>query len=469
MKIQVFTLIALALILAGGTVMAVLVVDNNPANVVKEALLSTFDDVWERQELKTAYRMTQRGSLQIEANSPIMPVAEGEGGALSGKLYFSKDALMIEGLKVGGEEPVLSGDIYLSQDMLYLKEDKMLEGAFGVQLSELADELRNSIFAYDSGSALALDEDTFNELMDLIETIDEQNLAQEARSLLNQYTKKLWQLLCEHAEFVSEKAEVAFDEQKETVRVVTVTLDGEGLAQIIEQFYEYMVADEAMPAFLDSYEKQLALFISAVDDSLSLAYAEMIAQMEEGIESICTVIREGFDTLTLKVVTPKHKSRLLRCSLSYGEETLVAVDFGKEGIKKTDAIVIELYGMEIAYRITQNDSDAYKAALTVAQESLLDVYVDRKTESYQLTHNNGAIRRTVKGKVQNKHGDVTVTVKEVTFEDVYFEETYTADVDITLLMRPYDEIPAAPTDYKKLSEITEADIEALLEKLTVLQ
>ena len=96
-------------------------------------------------------------------------VLSSEGMEASAKVAFSLEEPVLSlgaGLVVNGEN--LAGlTAYLSAKALAL-ESNFLDKAYGVELEKLADNLANSIFAPNSGSQYALDEDTYNQIQELL-------------------------------------------------------------------------------------------------------------------------------------------------------------------------------------------------------------------------------------------------------------------------------------------------------------
>lgn len=95
-------------------------------------------------------------------------VLASEGMEASGKIAVSPEMALSIGaqLLLNGERFAgLTG--YASTEAVVL-ESSFLSKAYGVALDDLAENLKSSIFAPDSGSQFALDEDTYNTLLDVL-------------------------------------------------------------------------------------------------------------------------------------------------------------------------------------------------------------------------------------------------------------------------------------------------------------
>lgn len=96
-------------------------------------------------------------------------VFSAEGLDISGKvaLDVSQVLLGVTASMVAGGETLADAAAYLSTQALVV-DGSLVGGAYGVDLSTLAENLAGSIFAPDSGSAYALDEDTYSQIMALL-------------------------------------------------------------------------------------------------------------------------------------------------------------------------------------------------------------------------------------------------------------------------------------------------------------
>ena len=106
--------------------------------------------------------------------------ASAESGALSAELLISSEEMNVSGkVALDVEQAMLmisavmtsGGDaftnaIYLSP-LAFIVESDLVGGSYGLDLPALADNLPNSIFAPDSGSAFALDEETYSQIMEM--------------------------------------------------------------------------------------------------------------------------------------------------------------------------------------------------------------------------------------------------------------------------------------------------------------
>ena len=75
------------------------------------------------------------------------------------------DALLALQAQFGDENSSLDWNIFLGRKQIVLQDSLLLNGAYGIDLEKLAENLPNSVFAPDSGSVLALDQALYDFLM----------------------------------------------------------------------------------------------------------------------------------------------------------------------------------------------------------------------------------------------------------------------------------------------------------------
>ncbi len=468
MKKQLVAILASVFTVTGGGV-AVATIANTPENATRIALVTAIDDLFEREEIEPISNMLKKGSLEASISSVKYNDAEVfENSEISGKLYFSSSAVMLESFNYVNGNNAINGSLYLSEDLLYVEEEHFLQGAYGIELKNLADELENSIFAYGSGSKYEIpDEEIYNKLIQVLEESDSEEMGKDLEKIVKSYSKEIWKIFKDNAEFESENKEVRLNGEGESVRVVTVEIDAEAFSDMIYDLYEFILEDEQVEDFLVKYEDSFsALIDEKAEKTLAEQYVEFLEDLEPEIDSICEQIVEKenfFETITVEIVTPKFIPKLLKLTVDLGNDEVFSLDFGAEGVKKSNEINVEVMGSKISYVISENNKSEYKAKLLVNGTGVFDVSVDREDEKYVLDLSD----LTVSGQLSKEGKTITITVdkilekndlKPATAQDVY-------ETDLKIVINQKDKMPDAPTGYKKLSEITDEDIDKVINKI----
>ena len=146
MKQLAIAILVLSLLIVGVTV-GVSAHANNPKTVVRNSIGDIFEELAERDEIEPLVNVFTKGSITVEASTEV---SEDEEIKMGGKIYFSEKDLYIENLHVKAADVKLDADIYVGEEYMYVNNDKILGGAYGVVYDEIIDNFKKSIFAYDS-------------------------------------------------------------------------------------------------------------------------------------------------------------------------------------------------------------------------------------------------------------------------------------------------------------------------------
>ena len=142
------------------------------------------------------------------------------------------------------------------------------------------------------------------------------------------------------------------------------------------------------------------------------------------------------------------------------------LDFGKDGLKKTNEITIDIDGEELTYVISENTKKAYEAELEYEGNTILEISIDKSNETYTLKLGDGYL--TIKGDFIQKGDTTTITVTKLTSSYSYGDGTKSTDsikTDITIVIDEKDNMPDVPSDFDRISDITDKDIEKWIEDL----
>ena len=473
-KIKIlFVSVIVVLVAALGTVIGLILYANKPENVTIKAVSGVLEGLVEREEISAAYKMLERGSVFVSVDK-IEEDGDDylDGITFSGKLYFAQDALMGEDLTLayGGKD--LVGSVYLSNEMVYIYEKDILKEGFGVEFSELSNDFKNSIFSSSSESAYALPEE-ISKLFEENADMDQAQMQENATEIVEKYIKKLYEIFCEHAVFVSENEEVKLGGNKISARVITITIDGDAIINILSDMHKFMEEDSAVTDFLEEYGDTLGSFfeLSMVEsEDLIDLYGDLLEEFEEVIKEMDDDDMEG--ALEIEVVTPKRSSELLALnatiSLDGHDRELFSLDFGGKEIAEADVIRFESGGGSLVYEVKENDETGYKATLEINDEEYFSVSLDREKQTYEVVVGDGYDSYIIEGTITTSRGTHTITVDKVTesWYSYYWEEVRenVYETEITVVIDEMDPIPDVPENYSRISDITEADVDAWVDR-----
>ena len=501
MKTKLLIILAAILVIAiGGTVVGASIA-NSPENVAASSIASIFTDFLAREEIKPLCDTLTQGSIGFSVDSVKPEAEEGESvvdylkdSSVSGKLYFSKEALMLSDFEAKFKDIKFAGDVYVSENLIYVNEENVLEGAYGVEIKSFAEDLADSIFAPDSNSKYALDEDTYDQIIEMLDALSESSenneaMQKDAEKLFEKLFKDLWDIVADNAEIESESEEIRLGGEKTKVRLITIVINDKAMENIINDVYDYLCESDDIVDFLEKYEDSFAPMANLInrgmingekDISLAEKYEEALEDAEDYIDDLCDSISSDFEDITIEIATPKMKSTLLKLEVKVGKVSVIVVDCGQKGIKETDTIKIEVLDeFDITYSVKQNDKKAFEAELTIGEDEdiVVSLSIDKKKGDYNATvevsdnYYDSYTQTTVKNKNKfivkgdyDESGDTTtMTVDKIIFKED--DDEFTIDVSATLTIDTNDKIPSAPKDYDTISDITEEDIETWMKNI----
>ena len=469
----VVAMILLASMVIGALGIGATLIANKPENVAAAAIKGTMDGLLDRKEIKPLLNTLSKGSITASV-SDIMYEGEDmmDGFEVSGKVYFSeaKKSLMIEDLIIQQEANKLQGDVYISPELAYVYEQNVLDGAYGAEFGRLTEEFKNSIFAYNSGSEYAIDYESYEEIVDMLEIADQamllandEKMQKEAEKVSTELYTKAWKIACDNFKFDSENGEVRIDGELENVRVISIIVDADGLSAAVREYYEFLSTDDSMVEFLEKYEDELSVltdpFLSNGGKSFAETYKEGLDELGENLDDLCHEIEYSMEdeNLTIRVMTPVIGSKLVKLEIIAADQEIFSLEIGMKGIKNTNKITVTVYEEKFVYEITQDTITAFDCYLAFG-ENRIELELDRSRDEYRLfVRNNGETSSVIRGQLTKKGDTITITVDNVLTNIGYRDDQYDCNISVTLDQN--DKIPAAPKDYVTISGITEKDIE----------
>lgn len=412
-------------------------------------------------------------------------VLESEGLEISGKVACSPTEqvlLAAAQLLLGGEN---YGDISLTaSEQALTVESKFLDKIYGVALPTLAENLEKSIFAPNSGSAYALDEETYNEILAylsgemLAETMTaSQTLgfnAEELTAAMEPLVALFTQLVEQAQEYLiyqTRKTDVTINGTDYAVTQVSVTADVESLTNVCNALMDGFESDTAVQS---SVATLIDLFGELDEGTTGADYVNVILESmpeirEEIAETLAdsefaltvsacviddeasTPVKFGLDvsadgdTVSLAfLMSPEMDYFRLEASAGYTDYALeLTVRYEDAYIFQLD--VLEDEEVEMRYQLSFDDS-AFVFAITENYE-----YYDSETDSWY----SEPYGTTLAGTYAVSDNLFTLTISEIDGEDL--------GGTITLNLRNNDSI-TVPT-FTELTGLSEDDFTEVVQAL----
>lgn len=472
----IVTIISTVVLALGGTVAGVTIA-NNPSYVASRAIGSFAEEFLERDEFEDVKKVLNGGSIQMALNGIE---ADGEdvfeGNSIEGKIYFSKDAISLTNVDVKFAEADLDFelDLYASKNEVYVND--YVQGTYGVKYSTIAEEFSNSIFSPDANTAYSLDETTYESVNSILEAVENsESIKKDAKKLAKTVLKDAWEIIIDNAEISSKNSDVRLQGERKNVRLVTITLTSSAMSAIVEDLYDYLCESKEISNFLDKYEDEIIAFVPSIKsqveeyNTLSEMYEEMLADMEEDIDNLCDETIEELETVTVKIATPKTSYSLLKLEVKYDKNTLITIDCGEKGIKKTNLIMINLGETEIEYNLKANDKDLFDLSVTV--ESYSETYeatitINKKRGNYKIVlkdvYENAYEEEFLNEYVVRGEVEIKSDITNLTVDTIKSNDTSIMELDLQFVIDTKDKMPKPIENYKTLSSITAIELKNLM-------
>ncbi len=476
MKAKLLWIVIVAILVIGGSVATVAIL-NSPANVAANALSDLADDLLEREDIKPFYQTFTNGSVQVSVDKiKRNGEAYAEGTHVFGKAYFSEEALLLSDLDISLGEWKLAGDAYISENEFCIREDKILGGAYGMDFATLANDFANSIFAAGSGSEYALDQETYDSMMEMLNDLSQsKEMINDATELLEIVSKDMWEILTDNAQLTSKNRELRINGKKTKVRLITITLDSIAMENMIMDAYDYFCESEDVIAFIEKYEGYLHAMLREKypynfdiqsDNSLVEIYKKQMETLGGRLENISERL-DSFDTLSVCVATRRMSTTLLKLWIEVGEETILSLDCGEKGIKKTDAIRFETKSIKVSYIIKAEEK--LTATLSVYGAEIgwhyLSISVNQEKGQYKLTLENQykdeSNKRIINGTIKTNGDTTAFTINTITQPGIELVHSVQCEV----IFDTEDKMPSHKIEYKTVADITEKELDAWIEKM----
>lgn len=469
---------------------------NTPEYVLSESITDAVDDLLEREDISTLLEIFEQGSLEVDYSQEEMVSFGGKVyfGLDKSQLYFENVNTTLYNYYEDGSNLTVSANAYLSEDMAYIENEKYLDGAYGIKFKKLSEQFENSIFYEDSEFALPKEQrEIIESFLDYYEN-DFDALQKDSEKLRKRYLKQLGKAIKEYGEFESETKNVKLNGEKSEKRVVSLKLDEDAVASIVEDVLDYIIEDEKFEEFVKTHIANLNE-LSSYDIGTSIdaddLYDQLIDYLEE-IQDDADSIKKGNFEIEITVVTPKLSTKLLKLSVEVednGYDTSFELDFGEKGVKKSEYIELSVNDNKVcSYEIKENSKDKFEVEF-VTYNTYLDETEKYLSVEYQLNKKSDKFSISVmqeelevlliKGKAEVDGNTVTFKPEECilkeetefynsetyTYETKVIETSYLENIDLVVIVSTKDKMPKPNKNFENVLEITEEKLKKILEDL----
>lgn len=506
----------IAAVVVVGIIVAVLVL-NNPKFVFEQSLDGALKALGKRSEFATLNKSSDCGSILLEGTIDDEELL-GEGNEVSfgGKVYFKsgkkpEDAgVYMEDLNFtlssDGEEAEFKASAYFSTEYMYVADCNLMDGTYGLVRGDLQDEFMDSdwideIFAdVNDGEEL---KESIGNVLGYIDDKKEQSLIKDASEKLEEYVKLLEDLLNDYAEFEMDVRKVDCGDERVKSRVVTMTLDQDAVAAILEEMIAALREDDELRTLvMDHGEELLSLFedyLEVLDEDFDMddtmeeveEFYDNLFSKSDWRETIYDLKSQEFEVkiqVASALLTPTLRKLTVILDGDGSRMQEYVLNIGSDGVKKSNHFSFEANGvMLFAYDITENSKSKYASALSVPMynpekgrdemTAVATLEVNHDKEKYTLTLIDSSWdtdfdmdtyteeyyfredKIVATGKLADDGKVIKITLDQVKFlydDDEIENESYSFDISLTINVK--DKMPDVK-DSSKVKSIFEMDME----------
>lgn len=356
--------------------------------------------------------------LTAQAEAPVSYSAQlnmkVDGQDLTAKLCadLENQVFSAQGEIAGDGQILAQLGLFFSDSAFALQDSLLLGGTYGIDLSRLAENLPGSVFAPDSGSILALDQQLYDALLGANETEDAAigiiGGADGPTSIL--VTGDLPSIIMKSVSTKVAPGELVLDEGTIKTTETTLTLDAKGMVKLAGELLTRIKEDAQARAALEELLAQLPLG----SDQQKTA-DDLLADLDGTLASLeDTLTQAGACFTAVAAVDRQTKEPVsLSAAWTYGGKTVDVQAILAEGAYSLVRSDGSGQSLTLALKVEENTEDAFALRFSASQggeeTSSLRFHWDKKAGTYDLTVQNGEETDELAGTVQTSDNALVIT------------------------------------------------------------
>jgi len=472
-------------LLIGGIALAVVAVivvvvltllGNTPEGLLATGFRNSMDALENNSFSEKMDQVSNGGSMEITMDLANLMAESGLPMDGTGSLKFYMDsknekAVMTLGVLLAEIQNV-DISLYSDEDSLVLASDWLLgDKAYGIDFNNLEENFNNSVFGPEGAFSLGVElPEDFQEQLDKY-----QKYTEATEKLVEQLGSCLAESAAKNADMEKENDTLSLGGKEVNTTAVTVKMDHDQLAAVLQDMLDYMRTDKDFEKNLEEYVKYVnILATSGVGDTDALMEefyqelddaAESIDELKEdledegaGIEAVFHITKSGKQMVGMELTfesntSPMKISIYAGPDLESAEEISFRVDVDDSTIRGS-------------YVVTTNDKKTYAAELMLREdgETVLsgEVEWDKTSGDFAITMANEwedsvAIRGTLAE---------TKMVTALTLDSVEMDGEQ-VNLGLGIVLKTMDKMPDTPA-YKDILKMTEDEVTAIITDLSMI-
>ena len=371
-----------------------------------------------------------------------------EGMNLDAKLAVDfANSLAAIALQMEADGTALDLSIFGSQTACAL-QSSLLDQVYGVDRTKIEENLPKSVFAPDSGSAYALDEESYAALMEALiaskaapaEALENTG---DATALVEKYGSILVEAVSGKLKNEAGFETITIGTEEIRAMVTSVTLDTDAICGIAESILSEAAQDEELKALAAAYFDQRGVY-----EVTGMTGEEMAAEMWENMDAFTqeTVasIREAAVCLSGKMYMKGAAPVAVALEVNVQDDPLsILLTLGEEPLKSGEVSLVVTAGdvemIRMAYEVVENTEETYAARFSFS-EGETDVLQfalawDKIASAYVISTAVDGVPMSLAGTVTQEEDAIIVTLDTINGVDM-------GEISLTLREGDTVEIPA---------------------------
>lgn len=371
-----------------------------------------------------------------------------EGMNLDAKLAVDfANSLAAIALQMEADGTALDLSIFSSQTACAL-QSSLLDQVYGIDRTKIEENLPKSVFAPDSGSAYALDEESYAALKEALiaskaapaealeDTGDTTALAEKYGSII---VEAISGKLKNEAGFET----ITIGTEEVRAMVTSVTLDTDAICGIVESILSEAAQDEELKALAAAYFDQRGVYEVTGMTGEEMA-AEMWENMDEFTQETVASIQEAAVCLSGKMYMKGAAPVAVALEVTVQDDPLsILLTLGEEPLKSGEVSLVVTAGdvemIRMAYEVVENTEETYAARFSFS-EGETDVLQfalawDKIASAYVISTAVDGVPMSLAGTVTQEEDAIIVTLDTINGVDM-------GEISLTLREGDTVEIPA---------------------------
>lgn len=475
----------------GATALAALVIvsvalANRPSALIVRGFVNTISDAKRIELFDVADDVANGGSIAVSANLDRLA---SDDVTVQAKLYTDLKDLKgaFEMTVAEDDEAVLQTRVIGTQDKLAFKCPELVDGAYGVNIKNLAKNLPGSIFDPDEETDYSLTDEQFEYFMNLKDTArNNANLERDLTNMNTKYRQLLIEKLVKYSEVGRSSKTLTIGGEKIRCTLISLSVDQEALALAVQDVIDYANNDKELEkmlfrlasnsSFYEDADDFVDEFYDALDDiednldelkdeDIELTVDFYITSSGRRIAQIDMEIETDDDDIEISLVLGKNVATSKEMSLTAKDKST------KESYSVTYTVNEDssrLYDAEIEIEevsaITYSGWDNSKNKELDSEKQTIQIEWDKKSGDFKLEYEDEwEDEYAIKGNLLKK-GDkyifVLTNIKEEG-ENV----PYVKSLELTVTIDRHDPVPNIGGRFTEVSRMDSREFKHLVEDI----